>query len=192
MPISTACFLIENASLLEQLFQRVSVHELHPESDMFADALGAVDADHVGMANSSQQTTLFDDRGGARVARGWTGRQKLERHLAIEPRVPGAVDPPERAAADAFQHAEVSPVLLLDEWVGGGLSRNGRGARSWRKSAVQVGNRRDYSQGLEQRAVDLLGTRLGRRPVDWGPVEDRAGDVRKHTAMAWHLVLLTP
>ena len=56
---------------------------------------------------------------------------------------------------------------------------------------MQVGNRGDYSQWLEQRAVDLLGTRLGRRPVDWGPVEDRASDVRKHTTVAWHLVLLT-
>ena len=38
-----------------------------------------------------------------------TGRQELQRDLAIEPRVPGAVDLSERAPADPLEEPKMTP-----------------------------------------------------------------------------------
>ena len=74
-------------------------------------ALGAVDGDDVRMADAGEQASFFDDGVPTRRLRRF-GRQQLQRDVAIEPRVPRAVDVAERAAADALEHAEVTPRAL--------------------------------------------------------------------------------
>ena len=108
------------------LLERLPLDELHPQADAIVDLLGAVDGHDVGVADAGQQAALFDDRAGP--ARGVTGgRQELQRHFAVEPRVPRAIDLAEGAGAEALGDTKVAPV--------------GAGVGS-RTVAVQVGDAR--------------------------------------------------
>ena len=95
-------------ALAERLFERAALDELHPQADASVDAFSAVDGDDVRMADAGEEPAFFDDRG--RGPLGDVGRQQLQRDLAIQPGVPGAIDVAERAAPDAFEHAQVTPV----------------------------------------------------------------------------------
>ena len=54
----------EGAALGHCLVQRASPDELHPQADVRADALGAVDGDHVRMPHAGQGASLLDRRHG--------------------------------------------------------------------------------------------------------------------------------
>ena len=94
----------EGLPLLDGLREREALDELHPQTDLIADALGAVDSDDVGMAHTCQQPALFDNRRRARrLARRCSG-QDLQRDLAIESGVPGAVHLAKGTAPDSLEH----------------------------------------------------------------------------------------
>jgi hypothetical protein len=59
----------EALALLQNLFERTSVDELHPQADLVSDPLCAVDSHNVRMPNLSQQAAFFDDGTRARLAR---------------------------------------------------------------------------------------------------------------------------
>ncbi len=58
----------EAPALLEDLFERTSLDELHPQADLASDTLRAVDGHDVRVANLRQQAAFFDDRARARLA----------------------------------------------------------------------------------------------------------------------------
>jgi len=64
----------------------------------------AVHRDDVGVADAREISRL-----GQRSGAGGLLRQQLDRDLALDLRVPRAVDPSERAGADRFEEYEVSP-----------------------------------------------------------------------------------
>ena len=100
----------EHFASVHDLFERAAPDELHPETDACADLLGAVDRDDVRMTDAGEQSAFVDDGRGGTVADGWIRVDQLERHLAIEPRVPRPVHLAEDAAADSLERAQVSPV----------------------------------------------------------------------------------
>ena len=103
----------EAPALLENLFERTSLDELHPQADLVSDSLGAVDGHDVRVANLRQQAAFFDDRARARLAGARVRRQELERDVAIEPGVAGAIDLSERAATNRLDQFQVSPSSKL-------------------------------------------------------------------------------
>ena len=58
----------EAPALLENLFERMSLDELHPQADLASNTLGAVDGHDVRVANLRQQPAFFDDRARAGLA----------------------------------------------------------------------------------------------------------------------------
>ena len=100
----------EHFASVDDLFERAAPDEFHPEADACADLLGAVDRDDVRMTDAGEQSAFVDDGRRERIAHGGIRIDQLERHLAIEARVPGAVDLAEDATADSLERAQVSPV----------------------------------------------------------------------------------
>ena len=98
-------------SAAKRLFERAALDELHPQADAAVDSFSAVDGDDVRMANACEQPAFFDD-GGLRATLPADTRQQLQRHLAIQAGIPGAIDLAERALADALEHAQMAPVVL--------------------------------------------------------------------------------
>ena len=97
-------------ALRDQLLERAAAHQLHPQADPAVDHLGAVERDDTGWrTRASARPSSMIERARARRPRSASAAQQLERDLAVEPRVPGAVDLAERAAADALEHGEVAP-----------------------------------------------------------------------------------
>ena len=52
----------ENGPLFEELLEGVAANELHPEADLVANLLGAVDGDDIRMAYTGEQSAFVDDR----------------------------------------------------------------------------------------------------------------------------------
>ena len=88
----------EAAALLENLFERLPLDQLHPQPDHAFGARGAVDRHHVGMIDLGQQPRLVNHRVG--VAAADRLGDQLERDFAVEARIPGAIDGAVGAAAD--------------------------------------------------------------------------------------------
>ena len=166
----------EAPALLEQLFERASLDELHPQADLVANLLGAVDGDDVRMANLRQQSAFFDDRAGACLAGQRVGRQELERDFAVEPSVAGAVDLSESAAANRRNQLQVSPSFKVCSALGCRIRRIVRpivlGQRDSGQIAVNVGKGGQDSQAIQQRTAMPADVRRGRGPVDWRAVEN--------------------
>ena len=86
--------------------ERLTLDELHPQAGATVDALRPVDGGDVGMAHARHQPAFVHDEpvlGPIVVA------QQLERDVAIEARVPGAIDVAEAPAADLLVDAEGAP-----------------------------------------------------------------------------------
>ncbi len=49
---------VGSCRLLEDLLQGVAANELHPEANLVADLLGAINGDHVGVAHAGEQPAL--------------------------------------------------------------------------------------------------------------------------------------
>ncbi len=81
--------------------------------------------------------------------------EQLERDLAIETRVPRAVDVAECSSSDWFQQAQRSPGLGL-------------------ATVMRPCNRRDRFQTAHDGPVLRRSVRIGGLPVDWRAIEDRA------------------
>ena len=95
------------------------------------------------MPDAGEQPALADDD--AAACRNGGRRQKLERDLAIEPRVPRAIHLAEGAAADPFQDAQVAP----------GLAFPGQ------RLAVHLGHRRHEPEVPNERPDVGISARLG-------------------------------
>ena len=132
------------------------------------------------MAHARQHAAFFDDRRGRAVRRRrGRRRQELERDLAVEPRVPGAIDRAEGAAADALEDPQMPPLL--------GRSASSRAA-GW-TGATGERPRRALSC-VEDGRSGSIGARFGRRPVDRRAVEDRGGEIGRSASSCHPLHLL--
>ena len=83
----------------------MALDELHPDARGIVVFVRAVHRDDVRVANTGQKARLIEGR----PRRGRAPGQELQRDLAIETRVPCAVDRPEGARADRFENNEVPP-----------------------------------------------------------------------------------
>ena len=78
---------VEAMFAFQQPLERLALHQLHPEPDLIVDLRGAVDGDHVRMADACEHPPFLDDAAPAiRVRR--RRRQQLQRHLPVETRGP--------------------------------------------------------------------------------------------------------
>ena len=140
--------VVESLLFAEDLLQVPPVDELHPETDPAVDLVRVVDGDDVGMADARQQAGFLENGGTFRpprraLARDGAARvgdsrrrlrlagvEELDRHLAVELRVPGPEDLAEGSLPDALQDLQPAPalqplcrdpVLLRDRRVAGDL-----------------------------------------------------------------------
>ena len=166
----------EAPALLEQLFERASLDELHPQADLVSDPLGTVDGDDVRMANLRQQAAFFDDRARARLAGNRVRRQEFERDVAVEPSVASAVDLSESAATNRRDQFQMSPSFKVCSALGCRIRRIVRPIILRRRDrwqvAVNIGQRGQDSQAVQQRTAMPVDVRRDSGPVDWRAVEN--------------------
>ena len=93
------------------MFNGLAFDQLHPQADRVADTLRTVNRDDVGVANAGEETAFLDDRRRAGSVGIGPPREQLQRHLAIETRIPSTIDAPERAAAEGLHDSNVPPCL---------------------------------------------------------------------------------
>ena len=134
----------EHFAIVDDLLERAAPNEFHPETDPSSDLLGAVDRDDVRMTDAREQPAFLDD-GRRRTVAGRSIRgQQLERHLPIEPGVPGPIHLAECAAADPLEHAQMSPVCDLFAAI---PSAGERGCcQGNRETTVKVGESGQHSE----------------------------------------------
>ena len=162
----------EHFAFVNDLLERAAPDEFHPETDPSSNLLGAVDRDYVRMTHAGEQPAFLDD-GRRRTVAGRSIRgQQLERHLPIEPGVPGPIHVAECAAADPLEHAQMSPVFYLFATI---PSVGDRG-RCWRKkqTTVKVGESGEHSELGEQWTAGLVCAGFGCGPVDRRAIEHGA------------------
>ena len=122
--------------------ERLTLDELHPEAGAPIDALRPVDRGDVRMADPRHQPAFVHDEP---VLGPIVMAQQLERDVAIEARVPGAIDVAEAPAADLLVDAEGAPD---DRDIGGA------GAIRWtplRQKAADAHRRVDRELRVETR-----------------------------------------
>ena len=116
---------------------------------------------------------MMDD--GGTVADGWIRVDQLERHLAIEPRVPGPVHLAECAAADSLERAQVSPVRQRAAAIAGAVGGDGLVVK--RQTTVHVGERGQYPELREHGPAGFVRAGLGACPVDRRAIENSACEI---------------
>ena len=160
----------EHTVARQALRERRTGDELHRETHLRADLLGIVDGDDAGMANPCEQAALA--KNGRRTIRAGTGAggNQLEGRLAVQPRIPRAIDLAERATADALDQPQPPPILRR---LTVGRSRRGGG---WRQMPMKIRDRAQQAQFLEELDVFRGRAALQGRPVDGGSLEDCGGD----------------
>ncbi len=173
MPIRDRFRPTEHVASVHDLFKRAAPDEFHPETDAWADLLGAVDRDDVRMTHAGEEPALLDDRRRGTVADGGIRVDQLERHLAIEPGVPRPVDLAEGAAADALERAQMSPVC---QRVAASAGRR-CGLVVKRQTTVHVGERGQHPELREHGPAGVVGARFGACPVDRRAIEHRAREI---------------
>lgn len=176
---------VERAALLELCCQRLAVDELHPDADATVDALGSVDDDHVRVADAGEEPAFVDDRATQLALDGCAVTQELERDLAIEARVPGAIDVAVGAVPDLLDDGQRTPD---DTGVVIGFTRASLRVQQRIVFAplVEAFDRRHRSlvsarDGFEQlKPVDQGRRRLRRRQSEIGPIDRGAiGDGKR-------------
>ncbi len=157
---------------LQELLERLTADELHPQSNLIADPLGAVNGHDIRVADPREQPAFLDDRRRPVVA-GAGRREQLQRHFAIETRVPGAINRAEGAAPDPIEDAEMTPVLGYLRT--GGIREDCRGPRQRpRRQRLAPMHRRkplEHAQLTDDRPFVVAGARFGEAPVDGRAVE---------------------
>ena len=159
----------------DDLLERAPGDQLHPQSDPVIDDVGAVNGDHVGVADASQEAALFDD-GGAALDEGISRRnssEQLERDFTIEPLVPRAIDLAEGAAAEPLDQPQMPPALRRND----GRPRALRFCDGLRWTAMELDDGRESFQATEHWTIRIAAARFGRRPVDGGAVQDGGGEL---------------
>src|SRR5438034_456049 len=96
--------------LTQQVLERSSVDELHPDPDTSVDLIGTEDGDDVRMADSRQQAAFLD---GMRTSGGIVAVKQLQRHVARKARIPGAIDRAECAGTQALANFQDTPLRQL-------------------------------------------------------------------------------
>jgi hypothetical protein len=101
----------EGAARSDDLLERLSADELHPQADASVVLFGAIYVHDIRMAYTGQPTRFLQD---ARVRfcrriRGAMLAQQLECHFAMQFRVPRSTDVPGGAPADLLEHHQPSP-----------------------------------------------------------------------------------
>ena len=136
----------------EMLLERATVNELHPEPDLPADLLGAVNRHDVGVTDAGEQPSFVNDRRGALTGERLR-RQDLERDVPVQAGVPGAVDLTRGAGADSPEDMEMRPLATCN-------------------LPVRVGNGGEDLQLAQQ--VRIGAARFDRCPVDGVAIENRS------------------
>jgi hypothetical protein len=95
----------EASAILKDLFEGLAFDQLHPQADEAFFARRAEDGDDVRMMHARHEARLFDDRFGVMMAAAF--RHQLQRHIAIEARLPRAIDDAVGAASDDLAQREV-------------------------------------------------------------------------------------
>ena len=108
---------------------------------------------------------------------------QLERHLAIEPGVPGAVHLAEGAAADPLERAQVAPVRQR-------VSRDRRSAAARLRRERKSDDARSASAATgpelrEHGPAGVVRARLGAHPVDRRAIEHRAREIGNEVVHSW-------
>ena len=143
----------EHFARVDDLLERATPNEFHPETDPPFDLLGAVNRNNVRMTHACEQPAFLDDgRGGPIAALIWG--QQLQRHLSIEPTVPGSIDLTECADADPLQHTQVSPVFQVFDTILNAGER--RSYQRRRETTVEVGESGEYSELGEHWSVGVI------------------------------------
>src|SRR5207247_3379600 len=127
----------EHFAIVDDLLECAAPNEFHPETDPSSNLLGAVDRDNVRMTHAGEQAAFLDDGRSRTVAGRLLRGQQLERHLPIEPRIPGPIHFAECAGANPLEHAQVSPVFYLFATIPYAGERGGLQGK--RKTTVKVG-----------------------------------------------------
>jgi hypothetical protein len=101
----------ERSLLLEDLLERPTLHEFHPDTDPIADAISSKYSDNIGMTHPSEKPTFFDRERITAVSRGIGLPKEFQRDLSIEPCIPCAVHFTERPFTDPIEQAQRTPDL---------------------------------------------------------------------------------
>jgi hypothetical protein len=137
------------------------------------------------MVHAGQQTTFLDDLAGARVGQRRVRGQQLQRHLTVEPRIPGAIDLTERAATDRLEQAQMSPACrIVADIVACGV-RRGR-PRAKQQIAMERGDRGQYAEFTEWQAVSITLAGLNRCPVDGRAIKNGGREIGEHPFICAH------
>ena len=97
----------ERAVRCSQRLERPAADELHPQADAAVADVGAMDGDHVRMADAGERARFVEQP--IRLSGRGVEAQELERDFTIEVRIPGAKHVAECASGNPLLHFEVSP-----------------------------------------------------------------------------------
>ena len=144
-----------HAVIADHRGQGLAVDVLHPDAGLVVVFVGAVDHHYIGVTDAGEVPRLGQrSMGGMRVP-----AQQLDRDLALEARIPAAVDRPERPFAERLEQDEMTPRARR---IGRGL-----GGDQGIDLAVGADERGDVAHASEQ--LLLLG--VLERAFDLGPVD---------------------
>jgi hypothetical protein len=167
--------------LLDDLIQRAPADKFHPDADRTIPRLGPINGDHIGVTHSRQQSSFVDDARRIadrcqRIVECFARAQQLERHLALEVGIPGAIDVAERPGSNTLQQLQMTPARRL---LGNVVAHRRRLAAigfAWLRRTMHC---RDLSDDLQLTdhgfVVGSVG-RVERTPVDRRAVEDRRSE----------------
>ena len=171
----------ERSTLAQQLFERPAVNELRPDSDASFDAIGAVDGHDVRMAHLREYPAFVDDLRRVERFRTVPGKQ-LQRHLAVEPAVPGAIHLAVRTLANPVEQAEMPPGFVLAFRT---ISA-GRVIGPRRNRSMNGGDRRVTFSSSTARCRDVGGVRLRCPPVDRHTIDQCTRNLVQHVVDRLH------
>ena len=144
----------EPALLLDDLLERRALDQLHPEAGEAGGAGRAEHRDDAAVPDLGQQAAFVDDDHRLVALRGFG--DELERDLAIELRIPGAIDDAVGAAADDLAQREMGPDVAGVEL--------GRAARPPTAAWCGAARRSPRRPSARRGRADRTATRATRRP----------------------------
>ena len=163
---------VEAMFAFQQPLERLALHQLHPEPDLIVDLRGAVDGDHVRMADACEHPPFLDDAAPAiRVRR--RRRQQLQRHLPVETGIPGAIDRPVRPASQDSEDLEMAPPRAHVSRRPPGIGRCRANVRAGLGLAMQMRQSFEQTQLLNRPSRLRIGERFEGIPVHGSAIEDR-------------------